>query len=50
MMWLVQVCLALKHMHDRNVIHRDIKSENVFLTLQNLVKLGDFGISKHLAR
>lgn len=49
MMWLVQVCLALKHMHDRNVIHRDIKSENVFLTLQNLVKLGDFGISKHLA-
>jgi NIMA (never in mitosis gene a)-related kinase len=49
MLWLVQVCLALKHMHDRNVIHRDIKSENVFLTSTNIVKLGDFGISKHLA-
>jgi NIMA (never in mitosis gene a)-related kinase len=47
--WLVQMCLALKHMHDRKVIHRDIKSENIFLTSGNLVKVGDFGISKSLA-
>ncbi len=47
--YLVQMALALKHMHDRKIIHRDIKSENVFLTKTNLVKIGDFGISKSLA-
>lgn len=47
--WLVQICLGLKHIHDRKIIHRDIKSENIFLTSKdNLVKIGDFGISKSL--
>lgn len=36
-------------MHDRKIIHRDIKSENIFLTKENLVKIGDFGISKQQA-
>jgi len=40
--------LALKHIHDRKVIHRDLKSQNVFLTKGNLIKLGDFGIAKML--
>lgn len=44
----VQILLAVKHMHDRKVLHRDIKSENIFLTNNNLVKIGDFGISKAL--
>lgn len=46
--YFVQVCLALKHIHDRKVLHRDIKSQNIFLTKQNMVKLGDFGIAKVL--
>ena len=46
--WFTQVCLAIKHIHDRKIIHRDIKSGNIFLTKNNLVKLGDFGISKCL--
>ena len=42
----VQICLALKHVHDHNILHRDLKSQNVFLTSQGIVKLGDFGIAK----
>lgn len=28
----VQICLAMKHVHDRKVLHRDIKTQNIFLT------------------
>uniref|UniRef100_A0A7S1R6A4 non-specific serine/threonine protein kinase n=1 Tax=Neobodo designis TaxID=312471 RepID=A0A7S1R6A4_NEODS len=40
-----QTALAIKHMHDRRMLHRDIKAQNVFLTKSHVVKLGDFGIS-----
>ncbi|CAK6983307.1 serine/threonine-protein kinase Nek1-like, partial [Scomber scombrus] len=30
--WFVQICLALKHIHDRKTFHRDIKPQNIFLT------------------
>ena len=47
--WFVQICLALKHAHDRKVLHRDLKPQNIFLTRKNFVRLGDFGISKVLS-
>ena len=43
-----QICLAMKHIHDRKILHRDLKSGNVFLTKQGIAKLGDFGIAKVL--
>ena len=47
--YFVQLCLAMKHVHDRKVLHRDIKSQNVFLTQNRKVfKLGDFGIARVL--
>jgi NIMA (never in mitosis gene a)-related kinase len=46
--WLVQICFALKHIHDRKILHRDIKTPNIFLTQGNIVKLGDFGVAKEL--
>ena len=42
----MQVALALKHCHKHNVSHRDIKPANIFLTLQGIVRLGDFGIAR----
>jgi len=41
-----QLCSALAHMHSRGVLHRDLKTANVFLTSSLQVKVGDFGISK----
>ncbi|KAL1267288.1 hypothetical protein QQF64_032651 [Cirrhinus molitorella] len=47
--WFVQICLGLKHIHDRKILHRDIKAQNIFLTQGGLkVKLGDFGIARML--
>ena len=46
--WFVQICMALEYVHGRKVIHRDIKTQNIFLTGNKTIKVGDFGISKVL--
>lgn len=44
--YFAQSCLGLKYLHDRQFCHRDIKPDNIFLTKNNIVKLGDLGVSK----
>ncbi|XP_076770002.1 serine/threonine-protein kinase Nek3 isoform X2 [Arvicanthis niloticus] len=47
--WFIQICLGVNHIHKRRVLHRDIKSKNVFLTHNGRVKLGDFGSARLLS-
>eukprot|EP00961_Rhodomonas_salina_P141986 1911827-Rhodomonas_salina.3 len=44
--WSIQVAVGLQHMHSRHVLHRDLKSANVFITAQQDAKIGDLGVSK----
>jgi NIMA (never in mitosis gene a)-related kinase len=45
---LIQICFALRHVHSRKILHRDIKTPNIFLMHDNTVKVGDFGVARHL--
>ncbi len=45
----LQICPALKHAHDRGIVHRDIKPPNLLKTAAGVVKLTDFGIAKVFA-
>lgn len=42
---MVQIHSAIAYLHSLDIIHADIKMENVFITDQKDVKLGDFGLS-----
>lgn len=42
----IQVVQGLKSLHDVNILHRDLKSANVFLNRDGSAKLGDMNVSK----
>lgn len=43
-----QMVLALEYLHHCNVVHRDVKPENILINESGYIKLGDFGFSKIL--
>src|SRR5688572_13905342 len=44
-----QIAGALTHAHGRNIVHRDLKSSNIIVTPEGLVKVLDFGLARRLA-
>lgn len=47
--WVVQLTLALNFLHERKVLHRDIKPMNIMLTEGgDLVKIADFGLAMNI--
>ncbi len=48
MIWkvIIQVVKGLKALHDMKILHRDMKSANIFLFKDGTAKLGDLNVSK----
>ena len=46
LLWLAQLCLALSYVHDKQILHRDIKTQNIFIQNEHTIRIGDFGIAK----
>jgi NIMA (never in mitosis gene a)-related kinase len=44
--WIAQLLCGLHHIHQNTIIHRDIKSQNIFLRSEGNLLIGDFGVSK----
>jgi serine/threonine protein kinase len=44
--FFIQICLGLRYIHSKNILHRDIKTINVFLTDNDEIRIGDLGVAK----
>eukprot|EP01038_Epipyxis_sp_PR26KG_P006644 gene6644-9120_t len=44
------VCSGLKHIHDCDIVHLDIKPANLFITNDGIIKIGDFGVATKVGR
>ena len=47
---LIQILEGLKYLHKSDIIHRDLKSANIFLTKKGIVKIGDLNVSKIIGK
>lgn len=44
--WVSQMLMALEYLHERNILHKDLRPTNIFLTAQGNIKLGSLKLNK----
>lgn len=44
--FFIQACLGMQYLHTRKILHRDIKTINLFMTKDEAIKIGDLGVAK----
>ena len=46
--YFIEMCLGLLYLHHNKILHRDIKTINMFLNKDDCIKIGDLGVAKVL--
>jgi len=46
--FFIEMCMGMQYLHANKILHRDIKTINMFLTKDDKIKIGDLGVAKML--
>lgn len=44
----IQICIGLSYLHNKKILHRDLKTQNILMNKYNVIKIADLGVAKVL--
>lgn len=48
--YMCEILLGFKHLHERDIVYRDIKPENILIDMDGHIRIADFGLAKLIPR